>query len=178
MAEQEQADVTVEDLLAEIGGAEKAPEPGTLSRRDIIFSGDDDLPAPMVAEALKSAGWVYIYDTRTHERSICNRNMLPDTLKKLREDGSRAFTTRKPTEKAARGTLKCMLHPDGADRARYDTWGLPTCNKSNLSNPFEVSRHMQMRHKAEWATMQADQAQIEKAQEQAFRQALIQQATK
>jgi hypothetical protein len=117
---------------------------------------------------MQSAGYVYIYDTITRERSICNRNMLAAQLKKKRVDGSFIFTTRKPKVAPKRGTLKCMLHPDER-KPIYDTWGFAVCMKSNITSPYQVRRHMEKRHKQEWATIKEEIAQKEKERERADR---------
>jgi hypothetical protein len=127
----------------------------------------------MTPVKMQSAGYVYIYDTRTGERSVCNRNMLPAHLGKRRADGSIVFTTRKPQISPKRGTLKCILHPSNPNRGHYDELGLPTCPKATLASPYQVSRHMQKRHKMEWATIEAERVAKEKEEEREFRQNLM-----
>ena len=113
---------------------------------------------------VQSAGYVIIYDTRTAEPSFCSRNVLRHHLEKKRPDGSVVFTTVKPKFAPKRGHLKCMLHPDSPDREHYDKLGLPTCRKSNLTSPYQVIRHMQKRHKTEYATIKEEEARREKQQ--------------
>jgi hypothetical protein len=150
-----------------IRDSEKAPEPGTWGEK---IDGEE---FPMTATELKSAGYVYIYDTKTGERSLCNNNMLAQHLRKKRTDGSYVFTTQKPRVTPQRGTLKCMLHPDDPNRTHYDDLGLPTCRKSNLTSPFQVTRHMQKRHKMEWASIEKERQDAEKQEERAFREYLM-----
>ena len=123
----------------------------------IVVETDKELEVEMSPTQLKSAGYVYIYDTKTHERSLCNRNMLLHNLKKKRPDGSMVFTTLKPKVGPKRGHLKCMLHPDEPNRYHYDDLGLATCLKSNLTSPYQVKRHMQKRHKDEYATIKEEE---------------------
>jgi hypothetical protein len=134
---------------------------------------------------VQSAGYVKIYDTRTGEMSLCNRNMLRHHLEKRRPDGSAVFTTVKPKIAPKRGHLKCMLHPDDPNRAHYDDLGLATCRKANLTSPFQVRRHMEKRHKMEWGTIKDEIARNEKEQERAdkakdrkLQEALIKKASK
>jgi hypothetical protein len=162
-----------EVLIEEMQKAEAAPEPGTLNMKDIIHRGDEDLPASIVANALQSAGWVYIYDSKTFERSICNRNMLHDVLNKKREDGSRVFTTAKPKGKPTRGTHKCLLHPDQPQRKEYDALGLAVCKKSNLTSPYQVRRHMMMKHPAEWAAIQEMKKDADDKIDRAFKEKVL-----
>jgi hypothetical protein len=126
---------------------------------------------------MQSAGWVYIYDTRTNERSVCNRNNLTAQLKKKRPDGSLVFTTRKPKNSPERGVLKCMLHPDER-KPIYDAWRLPVCMKDNLTSLFQVRRHMQKRHKQEWETIREEQAREERERTLKMQEALIKKASK
>ena len=163
-------DELIEELMRD---AEAAEEPGELKRAQLISKGDDEVPAPMMATELKSAGWVYIYDTLTHERSVCNKNMLKRHLEKKRPDGTFVFTTKVPTVPPKRGTLKCMLHPDNPNRAHYDDLGLPVCLKSNLTSPFQVTRHMQKRHKQEWATLEQERLAKKEQDDRDFQRAMM-----
>lgn len=161
-----------EALIQEmLRSAEKAEEPGDPNK--VVHKGDEVQPAPMVRVDLKSAGYSYIYDTLTHERSVTNNNMLPMQLKKKRPDGSLVFTTIKPAELPKRGTLKCMLHPTDPNRTRYDVLGLPVCLKANLSSPFQVKRHMQKRHKMEWESLESERLEAEKERSIRLQESLI-----
>ena len=133
---------------------------------------------PMSPVKMQSAGYVYIYDTVTHERSVCNRNMLAGHLRKKRPDGSIVFTTRKPLVAPKRGALKCMLHPDEPNRYHYDELGLATCRKANLASLYQVQRHMIKRHKMEYATIKEELDREEKAKERKLREVLIKSASK
>lgn len=148
-------------------------EPGTLKVRDIIHKGDEEYPAPVVASTLTSAGYVYIYDTKTGERSLTNRNMLPAQLAKRREDGSFVFTQNKPARVPKRGTYKCLLHKDDPNRALYDQWGLAVCPKSNLISEHQVKRHMQNRHKVEWQTIEDARIERERQEDRALQRAFM-----
>ncbi len=150
--------------------AEPAPEPGSFNRRQVIHSPSDAFPLDMQVASLESAGYVYVYDTLNGERSVVNRNMLETQLQKLREDGTRYFTTVKPDVEPTRGTLKCLLHPDDPSRGQYDSWGFPTCNKSNLISEFQVNRHVQIRHRMEWQTIYEEREKQEKEQERQDRE--------
>ena len=157
--------------------AEKAEEPGDFAKAQVISKGDEEIPSTVASE-LKSAGYVYIYDTVTREGNLCNRNMLAQHLKKQRADGTFVFTTDKPATGPNRGKLKCLLHPDGPDRGHYDELGLPTCRKSNLRSPFQVMRHMQKRHHVEWETLEQERTEREKQEDRAFQRAVMNQVTK
>lgn len=160
----------IDELIQE---AEDAPEPGTFERRQLIHAAEDEVPADLQVSALESAGYVYMYDTHSGERRITNRNMLPDQLKKLRPDGSRVFTTAKPSFSPARGTYLCMLHPDQPERAKYDAMGLATCYKDNLTSPYQVRRHTQVRHSDEWATLEEERIRQEQEEERNFQRQLL-----
>lgn len=164
---------TTEEILAQMMAASPAPEPGSAGRNDVIHRGDDDLPAPMRIGALSSAGYVEVWDTRTRERSVVNRNLLPTQLKKLRPDKTRVFTTVKPTEPPARGALKCPLHPEGPHRTEYDVLGLPTCGKANLTSPYQVRRHMEKRHPTSWATLEEERVRVEREADRDLQRQII-----
>ena len=154
---------TIEEKMRD---AEMVPEPqleieGTIEEAEYVFP----------AEVL-SAGQVYIYDTVTHEQSICRRNNLPHKLKLKRPDGSSIFTTVKPSLLPKRGHLKCMLHPDER-KPMYNDWGFAVCKKSNLTSPFQVRRHMQKRHKQEYEAIKEEEARIEKERERQLRETII-----
>lgn len=170
-------------VLEQMMTAEEAPEPGTWSIRDVIHRGDDEVPAPIVASALQSAGYTYLYDTKTGERSLTNNNMLHAQLSKKREDGSRVFSTVPPTAngrivKPKRGTLKCLLHADDSQREHYDELGLPTCPKANLTSKHQVMLHMRHRHKMEWETIEQERQEAEKAADRAFQRSIVTMAGK
>ena len=150
--------------------AANAGEPGTLMKGTTIPDNKGQL-ALGVTE-LKSAGYVWIYDTLTGEPSKINRNMLPSKLKQTRPDGSYLFSVRQ-TVQPARGTFKCMLHPDTLDRVYYDTMGLAVCRKNNLTSPFQVERHMQKRHKVEWETIKNEKDRKEKQEDRELQRQMI-----
>jgi hypothetical protein len=160
-------------LLEQMGHAEAAPEPGTLTANSVVHHGDGELPASMTMARLESAGYVYIYDTRTGERSLTNRNMLPMQLKKLRPDGAPFFSVKNPGITPKRGTFKCLLHTEHADRPRYDAMGLPTCRKADIPSPYDVQRHMEHRHRVEWGAIEKDRKDREREEERAFQRGLL-----
>ena len=166
--------MTTEKMTIELmEEAESAPEPGNFDRRQVIHSPSDTFPVDVQVASLESAGYVYVYDTETGERSVINRNMLETQLSKLRPDGTRFFTTVKPAFEPKRGTLKCLLHPDDPDRGQYDSWGFPTCNKSNLISEFQVNRHVQIRHRMEWQTIYEERERQEKEEDREFQRQLL-----
>ena len=166
--------MTTEKMTVELmEEAEAAPEPGNFNRRQVIHSPSDAFPIDVQVASLESAGYVYVYDTETAERSITNRNMLETQLSKLRPDGTRFFTTVKPAFEPKRGTLKCLLHKDDPDRGQYDSWGFATCNKSNLVSEFQVNRHVQIRHRQEWQTIYEERERKEKEEDRNFQRQLL-----
>lgn len=166
----EDTEKLIEEMINE---AEKAVEPGELTKGQVINQGSEDMPAPMVALEVQSAGYVPIYDTRTGERSVCNRNMLVQSLKKKRPDGSTVFTTAKPKTPPMRGTFKCLLHPDDPNRKHYNELGLPVCKKANLTSPYQVRRHMEKRHQMEWKTIEQERIDAEKKEEREFQRQFL-----
>jgi len=166
--------MTTEKMAVElIEEAEAAPEPGNFDRRQVIHSASDAFPVDVQVASLESAGYVYVYDNETGERSVVNRNMLETQLSKLRPDGTRFFTTVKPAFEPQRGTLKCLLHKDDPERWQYDEWGFAVCNKSNLISEFQVNRHVQIRHRMEWQTIYEEREKKDKEEERNFQRQLL-----
>lgn len=170
-----------EILAAMQGMVDRAPEPGTLNVRDVVHQGDSEYPAPIVVNTVSSAGYVYIYDTLTGQRSQTNINMLPAQLKKKRADGTLAFSLRQPIGRDGKpleptqGTHKCMLHTADPQRELYDQWGLGTCQKANLRSPTEVKTHMEHRHSKEWKTIEGARLEAERQEDRALQRELAQQ---
>ena len=166
--------MTTEKMTVElIEEAESAPEPGSFNRQQVINSPSDAFPVDVQISSLESAGYAYVYDNITGDRSVVNRNMLEAQLSKLRLDGTRYFTTVKPNVEPKRGELKCLLHEDDPERWQYDEWGFAVCNKSNLVSEFQVNRHVQIRHRMEWQTIYEERQVKEKEEERNFQRQLL-----
>ncbi len=160
--------VTAQQLETLVQNQGNAPEPGH------PVSIDGEAPVPMTPLELKSAGYTYIYDTKTGERSLTNNNMLVMQLGKKRPDGTPYFTTTDPGIRPKVGQIKCLLHPDNPDRKTYDRMGLPVCRKSNLVNEWQLQRHMEKRHRAEFDAIKKMEADREREEDRLFRQSMIQ----
>lgn len=144
-----------ESLIAEaLRDAKLVDVPSELKENPVIHKGDGELDAPMTVKELSSAGYVYIWDSRTFERAPVLYYMLPSILRRRREDGSFIWTTNDPKQLPARGTHKCLLHKDSPSREEYKKMGLRTCKKSNIINDFEVKQHMLKKHPKEWMAIE------------------------
>jgi len=152
--------------------------PSELKANPVIHRGDEELPSPMTVRQLSSAGYVYVWDTRTYERAPVLYYMLPSVLKRRRQDGSFVWTTNDPKQKPKRGTLKCFLHPDSPDRKLYDTMGLRTCRKDNITNNYEVQQHMLKKHAKEWAAIETMIKEKERQEDRKLQQAILSSFTK
>ena len=150
-----------------------APEPAGLVEDEVIHAGSAELPVPVVVSSITSAGYVYIYDTKTGDRSLTNKNMLAIQLKKLRADGSRVFTTIKPDITVVNGNIKCLLHKDSPTHLQYAAMGFPECTKDNLISEFHRDRHMASKHRSEWAAIKADRDKAARAEDRAFQRAIL-----
>ena len=163
--------------------AKDAPEPGDSLKERIIR--DPDMPegVGMKYTSVKSAGWVYVYHTRTGDKSIVNRNMLRTQLQKKLEDGSLAFSLKPPVGKDGKiikpipGIIKCLLHPDDLNRQHYDVMGFAICKKANLSSPHSLTQHMRHRHHVEWEAIEKDRTDKEKAEDRTFQKNLYEKLT-
>ncbi len=146
--------------------------PSELKTNPVIHKGDDELDAPMTVKELSSAGYVYVWDSRTFERAPVLYYMLPSILRRRREDGSFIWTTNDPKQLPKRGTMKCLLHKDSPDRKAYDEMGLRTCRKHNIINAFEVKQHMQKKHPKEWQAIEDGRKERERQEDRAFQRTL------
>jgi len=143
--------------------AEQAEEPGNMKPGTPIGSANG---IQMTATELRSAGYVYVYNTRTGDRSTVNRNMLEQQLQKTHEDGTYAFTTRKPEGlEPSKGKIKCMLHADDPNREKYNSMGLPVCRKANIVASHDLRIHMEKRHRREWATIDGERKEKERVKD-------------
>jgi hypothetical protein len=169
LQEAAQENAVIQEMIAQAqAAAEPGDRPGT-----VVEKGD----APMVVRSVDSAGYVNLWDTRTGEHSLTNANMLPTQLKKKRPDGSRVFTTVNPGITPPRGTIKCLLHPEGENRAHYDSLGFGVCRKSNLVSLFQLEQHMKHKHKQEYATIEKERADQQRAEDREFQRNLMQAAS-
>ena len=140
---------------------------------EVVHRGDEGQPAPMVVKEISSAGYVWVWETRTFEQLPILSYMLPQKLRERREDGSYRFTTVDPGQKEKKGTYKCLLHAEDPNREHYAEMGFRTCPAGQLRNEHQVDLHMQKRHKAEWATIKAERDKKEKAEDRALQRLLL-----
>ena len=157
----------IEEMLRD---AEDAAEPGDMATGQVISRRDD---MTMTTSQLQSAGWVYVYDTRTADRSVVNRNMLPQQLQKQRPDGSYVFSTRKPEGiEIIVGALNCFLHADDPNREKHNRMGLVTCIKIGFLNELDRANHMRYRHPRAYATLENERVREDREAERQDRLAL------
>lgn len=122
-------------------------------------------------------GRVFVYDIRTGERSevLAHPDYLRAQLLKTDRDplsphfGKRIFTTVKPTIEPFRGAALCPLHKDHRDSPRYRALGLRTCPKASLLNEREAQSHMELKHKREWGTIEAERKRMIEDEERELR---------
>ena len=125
---------------------------------------------------MKSAGYSFMYDPETGERSIVNNNMFTFNLKKKKADGSPRFVKDKPKNPPhpiEKGTFKCFLHKDDPNRAKYDAMGFPTCPKDDLASAYQAQRHAEKRHKSEWGAIKYERERQEREEDRAIQRAIL-----
>jgi len=164
----------IQEMLRDAQSVELDDE---LRRNPVVHAGDADQPAPMTVKEMTSAGYVSVWDTRTREYAPVLYYMLPAVLRRKREDGSYIWTTNDPKVPPVRGSLKCMLHPDSPERSIYDSMGLRVCPKSNLTNTYEVTQHMQKKHRKEWLAIEDVRIRRERQEDRELQRFLMQQAS-
>jgi hypothetical protein len=131
-----------------------------------------DEPFEQTAVAPLRSGRVTVYDTRTGEPSQVLEYLVAGQLRKRREDGSRAFTLDPPATPPVRGTLKCRLHPDDPEREHWDSMGFPRCPRVALPNRYQQIQHMRKAHKVEWAAIQEEAQELERAERRRYEQTI------
>jgi len=138
---------------------------------------DGDLPLgekdSMSVRTISSAGIVHLWDTKTFEKVPILYYMANQKMKEKRTDGSYRWTAREPDGKPWKGTIKCRLHKEDADRKFYDTLGLRYCNKSNLANVYERDRHMKMKHPKEWESIESARKEQERTEDRELQRAYL-----
>lgn len=162
----------IEELIAR---ATEAASPGP-QVGEVVNKGSADNPMPAVITSMEEAGWTFIYDRRTGDRSVCNNNMLSTKLRQ-KVDGILVFTTIDPKIRVTPGTIKCRLHKDDLQRPEWDKMGLPKCNKANITSEYELSQHMQKKHKKEWAAIEKIRIDTERKEDRAAQRAMTEALT-
>ena len=163
-------DTIIEDMLRE---AKPTELEGDLTRNPVIHKGDGDLEAPMVVHEISSAGYVYVWDTRTFDKIPILYYMLPSKLRQRRTDGSYRFTMKDPGKLPKRGTVKCLLHESNPDRKHYDEMGFKVCKKSNITNLHQLRQHMTKKHSQEWKAIEEERKENERQEDRALQKLLL-----
>lgn len=163
-----------EAIIAEmVRDAKIVAMPSELGDNPVIHKGDEELPAPMVGKVISSAGYVEVWDTRTFEKIPILYYMLAKKMRQRRKDGSFRFTTTDPGKLPKRGKIICRLHKDGENREHYNQLGLRVCPKDNILNPHELKQHMLKKHPKEWATIEDERKDRERAEDRELNRALL-----
>lgn len=179
-------EISNDDLIALM----RAQEPGDLREGAVVYGGDDDqveadqrIP-PVTVSHVSSAGYVQIYDRRTGESSLTNRNMLHQQVRKVDDKGQLMFSQRPPRDAAGNPIRlkalrhKCWLHGDDPNRAQYDSMGLPVCRKDSLLNEFEVAQHMRKKHKAQYQAITEARERAQREEDRELQRQIVLAATR
>jgi hypothetical protein len=159
----------IEEMLRD---ANKVSLGSSLKDDPVVFKGDETLPAPIIVNEIKEADRTWVWDTETGERVPVLNYMLPKVLRRKNAKGNFRFTIKDPGIIAKSGHVKCLLHPEGANRAHYDELGLRVCKKSNLKNEQELRTHMAKKHRAEWETIENERKEKERQEDREYQQTL------
>jgi len=171
---QTKVDPERENLIAEmLRDANRAELPSDLTTNPVIHKGDETLEAPIVVNKVSSAGYVYVWDSRTYDKIPVLYYMLPQVLRQRREDGSYRFQVADPGKLPKRGTHKCLLHKDSPNRKHYDELGFRTCKKENITNPYQVTQHMKSKHKQEWAAIEEERKEQERQEDRKLQRTIM-----
>ena len=160
--------IAIEEMLRD---AEEAVEPGDMAAGQVIGRSEG---ATLTTSQLQSAGWVHVYNMQTGSESVINRNMLQQQLEKRHADGAYLFSTQRPTNiPRPNANIKCTLHPDGPDRAKYDGMGLIVCDKDNLLTDMDRDTLVKRRHPRAWATLEGEERRQEREDTRSERRAMM-----
>ncbi len=174
MEDSQKATQENEALIAEMLRDSKPTElPSSLTKEPVINKGDETLEAPMTVRAISSAGYVWVWDSRTFEKIPILYYMLPSKLRTRRKDGSFRFTTVDPKQKPKRGTVKCLLHKDSESRTRYDGLGFRVCPKDNITNEYQLKQHMNKKHPQEWKAIEDERKEEERQEDRALQRLIL-----
>jgi hypothetical protein len=171
------ADAQLEAMLAR---AESAADPsGVLG--EVVSDGE----TPSVVAVVNEPGWTTVYQTRTGEPRVVmsQPGYLRQLLGKVHTDpdypqwlGKAAFTDRDPGFRPESGQFRCMLHTDSPDRERYDAMGLPHCRAGKLRSRYDVTRHMQHKHKDEWGIIEDERERAERREDREWQRSILERA--
>ena len=125
----------------------------------------------------KVNGMVQVFDTRTGEAIPVDINRLPIVLSTPHRDnrypawmGKLKFTldkTAAPTPVV--GVMKCFMHPEHPDFARYQAMGGEPCRKANLFSLLAVEDHVRVKHRRIWDYMHREEERLERDEEREWR---------
>lgn len=145
-------DPSVDEALLEAALAEVEQLNKRFSK-PTLQTNTDGLPAMAVTRT--HDGMITIFATDTGMPSTIMRYMLPNALKKTREDGKAAFSLHQQVVYHT-GQVLCMLNPEHPLRPLLNSIGLRyrTCRKKTIASEGDLRFHMQHRHKQEWEIYQ------------------------
>lgn len=167
----------IQEMLAR---APKTELEGDLTKNPVLQRGDSESAPTMVVHEISSAGYIYLFETDTGDRVPCLYYMAGQKLRSKFKDGPNMgkyrFSTVAPKVRRKRGTFKCLLHTESPDRGHYDDLGFKTCPKSNITNQYQLTQHMRLRHKQEWAAIEEERYQRERQEDRALQRLVLEQA--
>lgn len=173
--QKKQVDPEREALIAEMlrdAEGRKVELPSELTKNPVLNPEDKTAP-PTVVTGITSAGYVYVWDTRTYVKAPVLYYILAQVLRQRREDGSYRWTTNDPGKLPKRGTYVCMLHKDHPNRKHYDELGFRVCPRDGIINAYQVTQHMKSKHRAEWATIEQERVERERQEDRRLQQLMV-----
>mgnify|MGYP001605685193 FL=1 len=172
----EAVEQSVFTLMEQMEQAEETSDPAIEGVGTVIQKPSTESPMAAMISEISGPGWVILHNTMTHEAVKVNKWNMQDALKKVHNDPSHPEFMGKPlfsaksTGKQQFGQFQCHLyagtggkkcevcsnvHPPHPDYEMCMTWGMKTCLGAHIPNAYEVTRHMEKRHKTEWGAIKA-----------------------
>ena len=124
---------------------------------------------------------IILYHTIDHTARPMFRHQAIEALKKRfpavypeapEMAGRKVFSERPLGVPAQRAQHPCLLNPEHAEYAQYSTWGFSACHSTFIS-PYHVQRHMEKKHKSEWATIKTSQDDQRREEDRAIQREML-----
>lgn len=142
-------------------------------RRDMMVDKVEDITSQVSPETAEGGGFakttergrekVTIYHVQSGQPSQCLYYQLSAKLRMEDVRGKSVWTLRQSEAASPKhGKILCSLHPDHENREYYDSIGLEgiECTKANLPTSWQLRRHMELKHKAQWEAIREEEDRL------------------
>lgn len=134
---------------------------------------------PDTGRVLPGTGYRWLFNTHTGEPVKVHRHHFQKALRAKHRDSSYPEWVGKlkfsltQTKPYVLGTSLCWLHPQRPEGWVKKINGINPCLTAHLANEYEAERHTRLRHKSEWAAIQARIAAEDRDADRKLQQRLV-----